>query len=299
MKIIQLNVKKKMKYKGDKVMFKNTKLWINANFHITDWYDEYMNSRWIESHKNDILPIEIEIETLNRCNGTCPFCPVNVNMPQRERAEMTINLFHKIIDELSDLDYGGKISLYSNNEPLLDNRIIEFHRYAKEKLPKAYFSLFTNGSLLNVEKLQELTKYLDSMVIDNYNDNFKVNDSLREVYAYLQKHDELKNKVNFSMRKQNVILYSRGGQAPNKKNARPRKAKCLLPFRQMVIRPDGKVSLCCNDALGKYTLGNLNENSIQEIWSGERYIKIRKEMQINGRKNLNLCKNCDSRVVVY
>ena len=67
----------------------------------------------------------------------------------------------------------------------------------------------------------------------------------------------------------------------------------------MVIRPDGKVSLCCNDALGHMTLGDLNESSVTEVWNGQGYKKIRKEMQMNGRKNLNLCKNCDSRVTVY
>ncbi len=280
-------------------MFKNVKLWINANFPITDFYDSYKNSRWIRYHMKDSLPMEIEVETLNRCNGTCPFCPVNVNMPQRKYAQMTAELFHKIIDELSELNYEGKISLFSNNEPLLDNRIIEFHQYAKEKLPKAYFSLYTNGSLLTVKKLQELVRYLDCIVVDNYNDNLKVNSELREVYAYLQEHNELKDKVNFSMRKKRVVLYSRGGQAPNKQNARPRKAKCLLPFRQMIIRPDGKISLCCNDALGKYTLGDVNESSIHEIWNGKKYESIRVRMASNGRKGLNLCKNCDSRVKVY
>lgn len=278
-------------------MLKNLKLWFNSNLRITEAYDSYKNARWIELHGEDKLPLEIEIETLNRCNGKCPFCPVNVNMPQRKWAKMTVELFHKIIDELSELDYAGKISLFSNNEPLLDDRILEFHSYARGRLPKAYFNLYTNGSLLNVENLQQLVKYLNCLVIDNYNDSLQVNDSLKEVYAYLKNHHELKDKVIFSVRKQNVILYSRGGEAPNKRGATARKAKCLLPFRQMIIRPDGKISLCCNDALGKYTLGDVNENSIREIWNGRQYMKIREEMKTNGRKNLNLCRNCDSRIV--
>ena len=37
---------------------------------------------------------KIEIETLNRCNNICPFCPVNVNQPQREYAKMPNELFN-------------------------------------------------------------------------------------------------------------------------------------------------------------------------------------------------------------
>lgn len=65
----------------------------------------------------------------------------------------------------------------------------------------------------------------------------------------------------------------------------------------MIIRADGKISLCCNDALGKYTLGDVNESFIREIWNGKQYTKIREEMKMHVRKNLNLCRNCDSRIV--
>lgn len=60
------------------------------------------------------------------------------------------------------------------------------------------------------------------------------------------------------------------------------------------MRPDGKISLCCNDALGLYTLGDLNKQSIQEIWYSDEYMRIRREMKVNGRRNLKLCKNCDT-----
>lgn len=67
-----------------------------------------------------------------------------------------------------------------------------------------------------------------------------------------------------------------------------------MPFQQFNIRPDGKVSLCCNDALGIYTLGDTNINSIKEIWYSEEYMNIRREMKKHGRKKLNLCSKCDT-----
>lgn len=237
---------------------------------------------------------EIEIETLNRCNGTCDFCPVNANEPQRVYHKMTKELFQKIIQDLVEVNYRGKISLFSNNEPFLDERIIEFHKYAKSKLPKAHFSLYTNGSLLDKEKFMTIISYLDELHIDNYNDDRNVNPGLKEVYEYLNDNPDLKRKVTFHLRLQHEILTSRGGQAPNKKNSKALRTKCLLPYRMMVIRPDGKVSLCCNDALGKYTLGDAANNSIIAIWNSEEYRKIRSSMRKNGRKKLMLCSSCDT-----
>ncbi|MBQ3396363.1 MAG: SPASM domain-containing protein [Synergistaceae bacterium] len=239
----------------------------------------------------------IEIETVNRCNGICPFCPVNVNQPQRPYAKMTEKLFRKIVDELAEMNYKMGVSLFSNNEPFLDERIIDFHRYANEKLPEAIFWLYTNGTLLTFEKFIEIMPFLDLLIIDNYNDKKEINSpELQRIYDYIQKHHEFDERVKFWFRMQNEVLTSRGGQAPNKQGMNDRSTLnvlCILPFVQLIVRPTGEVSLCCNDALGKYTLGNLSTQSIAEVWSSEKYKSIRMDMLANGRKNLLLCKDCD------
>ena len=204
----------------------------------------------------------VEIETVNRCNGLCPFCPVNAKQPQREYAKMSEELFKKIINQFSAMNYSGCLSLFSNNEPFLDERIIDFCKYASDKLPDAMINLFTNGLLLTFDKFIAILPYLDNFVIDNYNDKKELNSpELKKIYDYVNEHPELKARVKIEFRMLNEVLSSRGGQAPNKINAFNKRAMgvlCLQPFRQMVIRPTGEVSLCCNDALGKYTLGNLN-----------------------------------------
>lgn len=244
---------------------------------------------------NDIpLPVEVEIETINRCNGICPFCPVNVNEPQRPYAKMKESLFYKIIDELEEINYSGNLAIFSNNEPFLDERLVDFAKYAREKLPNAFCHLYTNGSLLTVEKLYAIEPYLDRMIIDNYNDTQELNKNVILIKEELDKQPELKEKIIISMRKQNEVLNSRGGLAPNKRDkAKRSRAKCVLPFQQLIIRPDGKISLCCADALGKYTMGDLSQNTIKEIWSSEKYMEVRKKMKKKGRKALYLCDKCD------
>ena len=62
----------------------------------------------------------VEIETINRCNSTCSFCPVNRLRRPASTVSMSDDLFTRILDDLGSLGYSGKLALHSNNEPLLD-----------------------------------------------------------------------------------------------------------------------------------------------------------------------------------
>ena len=98
------------------------------------------------------------------------------------------------------------------------------------------------------------------------------------------------------MRKKNQKLNTRAGSAPNRINEenkfRPQ-SPCILPFTQMIIRPDGTATKCCNDPLSKITLGDLNHQTLREIWRGKAYQELRKEMYFNGRQNIPGCEFCD------
>ncbi|MBE5865472.1 MAG: radical SAM protein [Lachnospiraceae bacterium] len=247
-------------------------------------------------YSTDKLKIQyIEIETVNRCNGGCGFCPVNRFCDPREYAEMPDELFTKIIDELAEMDYDGRLALYSNDEPFLDRKIIERHRYARAKVPNANMYLFTNGTLLTLDKFINVMECLDELIIDNYHQELKLIKPCQEIAAYCERHPEYKERVTIVLRKPQEQLSSRGGDSPNRKQDLKTypMAKCTLPFKQLVIRPTGEVSLCCNDALGKYTLGDLKVQTIAEVWNGEKYKDIR-EAVYKGRSTIEQCKYCDA-----
>jgi radical SAM protein with 4Fe4S-binding SPASM domain len=233
----------------------------------------------------------IEIETFNRCNNVCSFCPVNKNDDSRIPCLMDENLFKNIINQLKAIDYRGYISLFSNNEPLLDKRIFSFIKYAKENLPNAKHALYTNGILLNKEKFMMLVNQLDFLVIDNYDDNFELIPPVREIVE--AKLPEGNCDVKITLRKQNQVLDTRGGEAHNRDLSKVFSSGCILPYTQMVVRPDGKVSKCCQDPLGRTTLGDLTKETVLEVWHGERYQELRRELYHNGRKNIKGCQHCD------
>lgn len=263
-----------------------------------NWELGIKENRWVKKRNLNNIPIPaaIEIETLNRCNGMCPFCPVNATTEQRPYAKMQNELFKKIIDELKELNYSGRLALFSNNEPFLDERIIDFMKYAKVSVPNAYLYIYTNGTVLTLEKYKESMEYLDGLYIDNYSDNDELLPEIKKIKEYIKNEKpELYSRTVINMRLLNQSLFSRGGQAPNRQeNLKRINTRCSYPYFQMVIRPDGKVSLCCNDAKGVYTMGNLNESSIIEVWHSDKYKEIRKLMMDSGRKELDLCRYCDT-----
>jgi len=68
---------------------------------------------------------------------------------------------------------------------------------------------------------------------------------------------------------------------------------CHLPFYQAVILADGRMVLCCLDYDCRVVLGDLNRNSIREIWLGEKAQKIRQNfMQARGLPEI--CRICQS-----
>lgn len=258
-----------------------------------------------KSTANNIIFNCVEIETHNRCNGICKFCPVNRNIDPRPKIKMKDNMFYDIIQQLKEIDYSGSICLFSNNEPLLDERIFDFCAHVRKELPNAYNYLFTNGILLSLPKFKTLMESLDYIWVDNYIPHNKymksrkhpeegLHENLRTIYKYIiENYIEYENRVSFQIRDQDAKLTTRGGNSPNRIKTVSLNSPCLYPFKQIIIRSDGKLSLCCNDALGQMTMGDLTENKLTEIWNSKQYVELREKM-VHGRNQIEICSKCDT-----
>ena len=92
-----------------------------------------------------------------------------------------------------------------------------------------------------------------------------------------------------------TIIDSRGGVLPSPElqweNIKARRLyPCIWPFRNLVVLSDGRVVLCCVDYDGIYALGNLNNQTISEVWNSSEYREIR-ELHFKGRGDkIKLCR---------
>lgn len=66
---------------------------------------------------------------------------------------------------------------------------------------------------------------------------------------------------------------------------------CYYPWHSVSVLADGRVVPCCRDLNGDYILGDLNSESLADIWNGAPIRKLRQDF-INGNRNNPLCCKC-------
>jgi len=241
------------------------------------------------------MPLVVNLETINRCNSNCAFCTANKYAEQRPYCRMEDALFYQIIDQLAEWGYKGHLTLYGNNEPWLDTRIVEFHKYCREKLPDCFIFMSTNGLLLDIDKVKSVLPYVDQLIINNYCENMKLHPNVQEIYDYAMSHLEEFDGVEllFQMRYAKAVLTNRAGSAPNKKNTQKViNETCLMPYTDIFIFPDGRMGICCCDNLEHTTMADLTKTHIKDAWNSHTYQHVRNAIR-EGRAGFEFCKYCD------
>ncbi|MBF0164893.1 MAG: radical SAM/SPASM domain-containing protein [Magnetococcales bacterium] len=261
---------------------------------------------------------DIYLELRTFCNNTCPFCIASRD--PRPDQSMPYELYEKIIQDLVDMQFDGTIHYYQTNDPLVVRDFPRFLAHAKQRLPNVRHYVLTNGLALNVKNgraileagcsVLSINVYSDSpvLVIPKNVQRF-LDEVLFQIYPRESQSvpiQETKDSFvfktqDFSLyirrRWMNTILTPRVGTAPNN----PVVAKgetflgfCEMPFTQMTVTADGRVGRCCNDALIPMPMGNARDQTLQEIWNGASYERLRGELLRNNRHADEFCRKCTS-----
>ena len=288
---------------GEFSRLSKTKVWVERNhpelyeycylhplFTIQDIFNKTGTLKAIKDW--DGKPRLIEIETVNRCNGSCQFCPVSHGNDPRPYIIMSSELFRDLIMQVKEWGYTNWLSLQSNNEPLTDKRMLDMVHFARESTD-AKLQLFTNGTLLTVAKFEDLIDTLDHLYLDNYHINSEFTPATRMALEYINEHPEYSDKLTILVSRPDAKRGSRAGLVKNR-IFQQLESPCIFPFEQMIIRPDGKTSLCCNDAIGTMTLADLKHEKMKDAWFNSNYMSARYTMKWCGRQGIRTCKYCDT-----
>jgi hypothetical protein len=83
-----------------------------------------------------------------------------------------------------------------------------------------------------------------------------------------------------------------GGRAYN--HLKPKIASvCYFPWTSMSVLWDGRVVTCCMDSNGVQVLGDLNSQSIEEVWNGPVLSRVRDNFGQLNYSNYPVCLACD------
>lgn len=277
-------------------------------------------------------PYSLMIEINNMCNLRCSMCATK--NAKRKKGFMSMDLYKKIINQAAK--YGVKhVSLHTVGEPLLHKNLVEMIEYAKKK--GLYVLVSSNGQLLNKDLSERLVKSgLDILrlslegfdkelyekirvggsfdrLVDNVKEFRKIRDThgkkpMIEINTILIKEDMqyakqflkfwnlLVDQIKFSI-EQNQAGYSPHKIHPSLRKYFTRKFPCHLLWSSMSIAWNGEVSACCIDFENKLLMGNINKNTLKQIWDNNLYNRYRKA-QMHGKFNkMPLCGPCNGRMV--
>ena len=67
---------------------------------------------------------------------------------------------------------------------------------------------------------------------------------------------------------------------------------CFWPWNKIVVYWDGRVVPCCCDSDAKSVLGDLNKQTLAEIWNGPKMKQFRKEVIKNRFPKGHICESC-------
>lgn len=244
----------------------------------------------------------IEFNLTGLCTRTCLFCPRhNPRLFPNVNKHMDLDLFEKIAGELGRMGYQGLLLFSGFGEPLLHPQVEEVLRLARYHCPQARLELVSNGDPVDADGLVALFKAgLDAIIISLYDgphqeEKFK---ALRQKAGLSQEQVVLRIRWLPAEESFGIILTNRGGlaeipQVGVKALAQPLSQPCYYPFQMMMVDWDGSVLLCTHDWGRKAVIGDLNHQSLMEVWTSPRLRRIRLELA-QGRRTTEACRVCDA-----
>lgn len=235
---------------------------------------------------------------------------------------MDFSLFKDFIMHISQNKYPKNISFDFGGEPFLNPRLIEMVDFAARNGKSTYVT--TNGTLLTENLIESILKSrlpqlnisIDIVNGANIREGYPLEKITESVNRLITERNKLKRHspkviircINFkgTPRKNILKLFKAepngiifcpvtnwsgliGESLPDKKQH-----ICFLPWLEMAMLYNGDFALCCNDPRGDLIIGSFPKNSLEEIWNGQKLIKLRelisrkKEIFLQGQN----CRQC-------
>ncbi len=263
----------------------------------------------------DTSPAFLRVEISRMCNMDCIYCN-----SKKENLFYPFESFKKLVDKFKK--YLFVVSLYEIGEPLENKEIVRYIEYAKSKNIGTIIS--TNLSVERDDSFWEslVNSGLDRMIVaidgitsETYN-KYRRNGDLRLVIHNLKKiiHFKKLNKKSLDIEWQMIDFdWNKDEQAdaeryayklgckefrliPNayrkrlwKDRKEIRTKNCIHPYISLLVNAYNKVRPCPVVYNVDVSIGDLNIETVDEVWNGNEVRKIRNSKKICTREG---CKTC-------
>ena len=281
------------------------------------------------SYKHRRVPPSLQLEPTNYCDLDCTCCSSSRSF--REKGYMDFPLFQKIIDDAALLRI-RRVHLYLHGEPMLHPKIVDMIRYIKSKdigfhlttngmrIDEETITALLHSGVDNADHFlfsilghdrsthESIMRGVDhDRVIENVLNfvrlrrAFGINGPIIETILYKMPENEGETGQFQQYWRGKVDHVQMGGRISkyfsehntNVSTSTPRTYACSKLWNRMAVYWDGRVTLCCADVDGAFVLGDLNHQSIQEIWNSKRLLGVQKLHKMKRYQDVPLCAKCD------
>lgn len=290
-----------------------------------------MNYKTI-SLQNLPLPT-LSIQITKACNYSCLQCDFQRSIrtsKDKSPTHMPVEYFSEILNQYKSYPQNmtKKVVLSAGAEPMMHPQFIDICRLLDQA--GISFTFDTNVSLLDIEKSKMLLSFQWFKRIAFSVDGFTPNvfESIRRGSSHnlvvnnilnflsLAKEygrNDVVTEVNMVLQEKNahevekIILYwtplvsqvnissLRIGTKYASPNWLPdERTSCNFLRKYMRILTDGKVVFCCIDGKFSSEIGDMNTSSLEEIWNGKEYQKLREAHDSGNYGYLPICDDCQA-----
>ncbi|MBX7148107.1 radical SAM protein [bacterium] len=271
-------------------------------------------------------PLLVDIELASSCNLKCPMCYTTTDHFKEtvSRKLMKWELFTKVVDEIA-----GKVPavrLSWRGESTLHKKFVDAVRYAKDKGVKEV-SFLTNGWKLELPFFEELVKAGADWITVSFDGVGEDYNRIRAPLKYEETLLKLKNIMEYkrahglskptikvqgvwpAIRKNPQLFYSTMKEASDLVAFNPlidylgndadsdivyeKNFSCPQIYQRVFVSSTGEAMMCNSDEYGQEIIGNALNQTIYEIWHGEKLNRVRTlHARENGFQEVPVCRKC-------
>lgn len=276
-------------------------------------------------------PFAIQLEPVEGCSLACSFCGIQAIRDNGADAELGVHgknsapykfmeaeTLERIASNARKLGWNPRWEFAMHGEPTMHPDLPGLVRIVRKHHPKGYILLTTNGSGLLKKPNRQIEALFDAgvntLALDDYKHSGgwvkKILDDIPyelagyNIYRY---PDDPRGNPHHRHNKQMLVIindisentdgnHKLTNQGGASFKAEALAQRCAKPFRELSVRWDGNVALCCDDWQGKYKIGNVLEDDLQALWYHPRMEAARRRLYLSDR-SFGPCNGCNVRTM--
>lgn len=267
---------------------------------------------------NQAAPFTIQIDLAEGCNirvprpdgteGLCWACGLNgIRSAPGDYKFMSVQTAEILATQIKDAGWNSQLLFAGFGEPSMNPKVFEIIATFRKFLPKQYMVMLSNGARFCKEgAIEELFKSgINTLAIEDYDgglgDTVKWPEG-REVINYPANKE---GNPHQRSRKQRLVFLTdissetKGTHSVLNNHAgiglppKKVKARCAKVFREVSVKWDGHVSICCIDWRRETDFGNVCDEPLNVIWNNHMFQAARRVLITGERDKIDICSRCD------